>query len=197
MISWKDTKELISLDYKRISNSGGVITFVRKILLDSSFCVTFWLRLGNYFIQRKNCFARLFLIFIKIILFVNQRLTGIQIPIGTHVKGGLRFFHYSCIIVAQSVKIGKNCSIHQGVSIGRVFAGKKKGVPVIGDNVVIFPGAKVIGNIAIGNNVVIGANAVVVDDVPDNCVVAGVPAKIISKDSSKCFEDEWKKVFCR
>lgn len=132
----------------------------------------------------------------KIVLLINQRLTGIQIPIGTQVNGGLRFFHYSCIIVAQSVKIGKNCSIHQGVSIGRVFAGKKKGVPVIGDNVVIFPGAKVIGKITLGNNVVVGANAVVVDDVPDNSVVAGVPAKVISKDSSRCFEDAWKNAFC-
>ena len=146
--------------------------------------------------MRKSLFSRLSLIIIKINLLINQRLTGIQIPIGTQVKGGLRFFHYSCIIVAQSVIIGKNCSIHQGVSIGRVFAGKKKGVSVIGDNVVIFPGAKIIGNIKIGNNVVVGANAVVVDDVSDNCVVAGVPAKVVSKDSSKCFDDNWNKVFC-
>ena len=196
IISWNDTKELISSDYRRINGAGGIITFVRKLFLDPSFSVTFWLRLGNYFFMRKSLFSRLSLIIIKINLLINQRLTGIQIPIGTQVKGGLRFFHYSCVIIAQSVIIGKNCSIHQGVSIGRVFAGKKKGVPVIGDNVVIFPGAKIIGNIKIGNNVVVGANAVVVDDVSDNCVVAGVPAKVVSKDSSKCFDDNWNKVFC-
>lgn len=53
------------------------------------------------------------------------------------------------------------------------------GTPVIGDNVKIGTGAKIIGGVTVGNNVFIGANAVVVKDVPDNCVVGGVPAKII------------------
>lgn len=51
--------------------------------------------------------------------------------------------------------------------------------PTIGDNVVVYAGAKIIGGVHIGNNVIIGANAVVTKDVPDNCVVAGVPARII------------------
>ncbi len=52
-------------------------------------------------------------------------------------------------------------------------------VPIIGDNVDISTGAKILGPVRIGNNVIIGANAVVVKDVPDNCVVAGIPAQII------------------
>lgn len=116
-------------------------------------------------------------------------------PLETNIAGGLQFFHYSCIIIAQSVTIGKNASIHQGVTIGRVFAGKYNGVPTIGDNVVIFAGAKLLGKIHIGNNVVIGANAVVIKDVPDDCVIAGVPAKIISQDSQSCFSKEWSKAF--
>lgn len=68
----------------------------------------------------------------------------------------------------------------QGCTIGSQRGGRKGGIPTIGDNVVVCAGAKVIGNIKIGNNVMIGANAVVVDDVPDNAVVAGVPAKIIN-----------------
>lgn len=105
------------------------------------------------------------------------------------------FCHYSCIVIAQSVHIGKNASIHQGVTIGRVFNGKYSGVPTIGDNVVIFSGAKILGNIKIGDNAVIGANAVVTKDVPANVVVAGVPAKIISTDSGKCFSQGWGKYF--
>lgn len=54
-------------------------------------------------------------------------------------------------------------------------------MPEIGDNVVIFAGAKVLGNIKVGNNVLIAANAVVLDNIPDNCIVGGIPAKIISR----------------
>lgn len=121
--------------------------------------------------------------------------TGIQVPLGTQIGEGLKFFHHGCIIIAQSVKIGKNASIHQGVTIGRVFAGPKAGVPTIGDSVVIFAGAKILGNIHIGDGAVIGANAVVTKDVPANAVVAGVPARIISDNSNKCFEKGWGDMF--
>ena len=67
----------------------------------------------------------------------------------------------------------------------QVTVGGKSGhfeVPVIGDNVYLATGAKILGPIKIGNNVTVGANAVVIKDVPDNCVVAGIPAKIIKKN---------------
>jgi serine O-acetyltransferase len=57
--------------------------------------------------------------------------------------------------------------------------------PVIGDNVYIAAGSRVLGGIKIGNDVIIGANAVVIKDVPDNCIVAGIPAKVISKKIEK------------
>ena len=97
--------------------------------------------------------------------------------------------------IGYTVKIGRNVSIHQGVTIGRVFAGKKAGMPTIGDNVVIFAGAKILGNIHVGHHAVIGANAVVTNDVPDYSVVGGVPAKVISTDSRKCFDEHWAKIF--
>jgi serine O-acetyltransferase len=75
--------------------------------------------------------------------------------------------------------IGNNCWINQQVTIGHK---DKTGRPQIGDNVRITAGAKVIGNIKIGNNVTVGANAVVVKDVPDHCVVVGVPAYIVKKN---------------
>ena len=60
--------------------------------------------------------------------------------------------------------------------------GKKGGVPIIGHNVVVAPGANVIGPVNIGDNVFIGANALVINDIPDNAVVGGVPAKILNFD---------------
>ena len=91
------------------------------------------------------------------------------------IGGGLIIQHgFSTIVSAH--KIGENCKIYQDVTIG--FSHDLK-APVIGDNVEVCCGAKVIGGITVGDNVLIGANAVVVKDVPSNSVVAGVPARII------------------
>lgn len=76
-------------------------------------------------------------------------------------------------------KIGKNCTINQQVTIG--FANDTD-VPTLGDNVRVTAGAKVFGKITIGDNVIIGANAVVHRNVPPNCTVVGVPARIIRRD---------------
>lgn len=90
------------------------------------------------------------------------------------IGGGLIIQHgFSTIINAK--KIGKNCHIYQQVTIG--YNGVQ--APIIGNNVRICCGPKVIGGIRVGNNVVIGANAVVCKDVPDNVIVGGVPAKVI------------------
>lgn len=78
--------------------------------------------------------------------------------------------------------IGRDCVIAQNVTLGGRVRGN--GTPVIGNNVFIAPGAKCFGG-KIGSNVVVGANSVVLDEIPDNCVVAGVPARIISRDISK------------
>ena len=83
------------------------------------------------------------------------------------------------IVINHKSIIGKNCNLSQGVTIGRTFRGNKKGVPIIGDNVFIGPGAVIIGNINVGNNVAVGANCVVLKDVPDHAVVVGVPGTIL------------------
>ncbi len=90
-----------------------------------------------------------------------------------NIGGGLIIQHgFATIITAKS--IGKNAKIFQQVTIGY----NADELPVIGDNVEICCGAKVIGGVHVGNNVVIGANAVVVTDIPDNAVAVGVPAKV-------------------
>lgn len=90
------------------------------------------------------------------------------------IGGGLMLGHgFSIIIIAES--IGKNVSIFQQTTIGYSHGG----CPIIGDNVWIYAGAKILGKIRIGNNAVIGANAVVTKDVPDNAVVVGAPGRVI------------------
>ncbi len=95
--------------------------------------------------------------------------------------GGTVFGYYGMAVVIHArAEIGKNCVIGTCVTIGGKSGWHE--VPVIGDNVHIASGAKILGPVRIGNNVYIGANAVVTKDVPDNCVVAGIPAKILAKN---------------
>ena len=110
---------------------------------------------------------------------------GIIIPFITDIDKGFYIGHFGCIVVNEFAVIGKNVNISQGVTIGAINRGKNVGVPIIGDGVYIGPGAKIIGAIRIGNNVAIGANAVVTHNVPDNAVVAGVPARIISMNGAE------------
>lgn len=197
-MTWKECRRLIFQDYHRKEIGGGrkgLMGFLIAYLWKESFQITFWFRIGTYLQQKKNPVVKLLWLMVKLLYKHKQHKIGIQLPLTTKIEGGLQFFHYNCIIIAQSVVIGKNANIHQGVTIGRVFSGKYAGVPTLGDNVVVFAGAKLLGKIHVGDNAVIGANAVVTKDVPANCVVAGVPAKIISEDSSKCFNKEWGEAF--
>ena len=82
--------------------------------------------------------------------------------------------------------LGENCWVNQQVTIGHK---DKTGRPQIGNNVRITAGAKIIGNLKIGDHVTVGANAVVVKDIPDLCIVVGVPAYIIKRDGVKVKEE--------
>jgi len=98
---------------------------------------------------------------------------------------GLYIMHYGTIVVNAKCKIGANCNINVGVNIGM-------GGSVIGDNCYLAPGVKVIKPVKIGNNVMIGANAVVDKDIPDDCIVVGIPAKIIKRfNHESC---QWERV---
>lgn len=96
---------------------------------------------------------------------------------------GLFIDHLVPLVVNTHSKVGENCIIESFVAIAS--NGIDNGAPIIGDNVVIGTGAKVIGNITIGNNVIIGANSVVNKSFDSNVTIAGVPAKIISNHTSK------------
>ena len=121
---------------------------------------------------------------LKIIAFILFKFaeiaTGISLPASVQIGKGFYIGHFSNIILHRDVNMGENCSIGPGVLIGTRGLGRK-GAPIIGNNVYIGAGAKILGKITIGNNVRIGANSVVLTDVPDGVTAVGIPAKIVRK----------------
>jgi serine O-acetyltransferase len=95
------------------------------------------------------------------------------------------FMQHGYATSVGAYSIGKNCSVNQLVVIG--WTDRTRG-PILGDNVSVKAGAKILGPITIGDNVIVGANAVVTKDVPGNCVVAGVPARIIRRNGVRVDE---------
>lgn len=116
------------------------------------------------------------------IYFVHNSFVPYKADIG---KGTIFGYKGIGLVIHSDAVIGENCLIGTNVTIGGGHG--EPGVPVIGDNVNIGTGAKVLGRIKVGNDAVIGANAVVITDVPDRAVVAGVPSRIIRiRDEGEC-----------
>jgi len=105
---------------------------------------------------------------------------GFQIPNTTKIGKGLFLGHFGNIVVNQGVIIGDNCNVAQGVTLGYVSRGEKQGCPMLGNQVWIGANAVIVGNIKIGNNVLIAPLTFVNVDIPDNAVVVGNPAKVVS-----------------
>jgi len=115
----------------------------------------------------------------RVISQFSRFFTGIEIHPGARI--GHRFFidHGSGVVIGETSEIGDDVLIYQGVTLGGTGAERGKRHPTIGNRVVIGTGAKVLGNIRIGDNVKVGAGSVVVHPVPDNSTVVGVPGRVV------------------
>lgn len=138
-----------------------------------------------------NCKLPIIRQFLFITYFVIKRaseiLLGIEVGHDAKIGKGLYIAHLGDVVIGNKCTIGNYCSIRNGVTIGGAGRKEKYSHPTIGDYVYIGADAKIIGGVGVGDNVMIGANAVVVKDVPDNAVVVGVPAKVISYEGSADF----------
>ncbi len=178
VISWKALRYFITRDFERINRRITFKKLIRSLLFEPGFQYVFWMRITRYtFINRH------WLLYApaRMILKHLGYKYSFDISYRARIMPGFAIGHWGCIIIQGSSVIGSNCFVRPGVVMGKksVYEG---GSQVIGDNVEFGAGAKCIGSISIGNNVMIGANAVVTKDIPSNCVVAGVPARIIKKN---------------
>jgi len=155
------------------------LSFYNYIWMD---CLRFQRRLRKieylHNVHSKSFFCRMHLFFLEVINHQLGVRLGLSIP--KNVFGaGLCIVHYGTIVVSPKAKVGENCRIHPSTCIGEY-----NGAPTLGNNVYIGPGAKLFGDIIVGNNVAIGANSVVNKNIPDNVTVGGIPSKIISNKNS-------------
>jgi serine O-acetyltransferase len=125
----------------------------------------------------RKPFSLLYHVLFKLV----QILTGVELPCEVEVGRNFVIDHFGGIVVSGYARFGDNCRIRNGVVVGLKNVDDPC-APIIGDNVDIGAGAKLLGPIRIGNNVNIGANAVVLVDVPDDSLAVGVPAVVRPRD---------------
>jgi len=126
----------------------------------------------------------------RLISNLGRFVTGIEIHPGAEI--GQRFFidHGMGVVVGETSKVGDDVTLYQGVTLGGTSLEKGKRHPTIGDGVIIGSGAQVLGPLNVGNGARIGANAVVLQDVPQGATMVGIPAKIVM-GRDKSLEDEF------
>ena len=121
----------------------------------------------------------------RMISQMSRFLTGIEIHPGAQIGEGFFIDHGMGVVVGETSVVGNNVTLFQGVTLGGTGKEQGKRHPNIGNNVVIGTGAKVLGNIEVGENSYIGANAVVIRDVPPNSTIVGVPGRITRQEGLK------------
>lgn len=172
MIDYKKFKYILNQDLLSV----GIKNTPLSIMSNDFAKFYFYLRILECF-NRKRGFIYKFLTW----RFGNvSKKLSFSIPVGS-CKEGLKLPHYGTIVVNTKSRIGKNCQINVGAVIGSDIKDKGKS-PIIGDNCFIGVGAKVIGDVILGDNVIIGANSVVTKSFPEgNCTLMGIPAKVKHK----------------
>ena len=113
------------------------------------------------------------------------RKTGIEIHPGAKIGKGLFIDHGAGVIIGETAIIGDNVTLYQGVTLGGTGKETGKRHPTLKDNVMVSAGAKILGSFTIGENSKIGAGSVVLEEVPPNCTVVGVPGRVVRRENKK------------
>ena len=148
-------------------------------LLYSGFHAVLAYRLSHMLYQKNMHFAA------RLISQGARFLTGIEIHPGAKIGRGLFIDHGSAVVIGETAEIGDNCTLYQGVTLGGTGKHIGKRHPTLGNNVMVGSGAKVLGPFRVGDNSKIAANAVVLEEIPENCTAVGIPARIVRRNNQK------------
>lgn len=153
------------------------ITSTFEALLYPSFKALVYYKIAHYFYKRKHYFIA------RLLSERAKRKTGIEIHPGATIGKGLFIDHGTGIVIGETAIIKDNVTMFHGVTLGGTGKEKGKRHPTIGNNVFIGCGAKILGNIEIGDNTKIGANAVILKNTPANVTVVGIPGQIVKTNN--------------
>ena len=167
-----------------------------KSVMEIIFCypgfhALFFYRISNWLWRHNLLFAGRF------ISHIGRIVTGIEIHPGAKIGGGFFIDHGMGVVIGETTEIGENCTVYQDVTLGGISLKKEKRHPTLQDNVIVGAGAKILGPVTIGHNSRIGAGSVVLDDVPSNSTVIGVPARVIysgALPSDSVMDIDWRHI---
>lgn len=154
-------------------------TSLEVILAYSGLHAVIFHRVAHWFYERK------FFLIARLISQFSRFVTGIEIHPGAKIGKGLLIDHGSGVVIGETAEIGDNCLIYQGVTLGGTGKEHGKRHPTLGNNVMVGSGARVLGPFKVGDNAKIAANAVVLEEVPENSTAVGVPARIVRREGQK------------
>ena len=159
-----------------------------EVFLYPSFKVMLYYRLAHKMDLKKHYF------FARWISQRAVRKTGIEIHPGAQIGGGFFIDHGQGVTIGETTVIGDNVTLYQGVTLGGTGKEQGKRHPTIGNNVMISTGAKVLGSFTIGDNSKIGAGSVVLEEVPPNSTVVGVPGRVVKRNNELLPQEELDQV---
>ncbi|MBQ6968371.1 MAG: serine O-acetyltransferase [Lachnospiraceae bacterium] len=166
-------KKYIEEEIKVVRERDPAIHNKWEVFLYSSFWAVLAYRVAHVFYEKKYYFIA------RLISQIARNRTGIEIHPGAKIGKGFFIDHGSGVVVGETTVIGNNVTLYQGVTLGGTGKEKGKRHPTLKDNVMVSVGAKVLGSFTIGENTKIGAGSVVLNEIPANCTVVGVPGKIV------------------
>ena len=148
-----------------------------EVFLYPSFKVMIYYRLAHKLYLKKHYFLA------RYISQKGARKTGIEIHPGAQIGKGFFIDHGNGVIIGETTIIGDNVTLYQGVTLGGTGKEHGKRHPTIGNNVMISAGAKILGSFTIGDNSKVGAGSVVLEEVPPNSTVVGIPGRVVKRNN--------------